>query len=337
MIPFPVSARSFVLPLALCAALLASCSKKQDAPPPEPVARMTYQLPSSAPAFSGERAFELLKKQVAFGSRVPNTPAHEACLRWMTETLRPLADTVRLQEFSMGGYDGVTLKLTNVIASFRPEAKERILFCAHWDSRPRAEREKDPAKQKLGIPGANDGASGVAVLLHMAEILAASKPAVGVDLVFFDGEDYGTEGDESMYCLGAKYFASSVNADYAPLFGILLDLVGDKDAVFPQEEYSLQYASDIVKIVWSTAGQLGIPNFKVQGYGGIIDDHGPLNTVAGIKVIDIIDAELVGQAAADPRRKYWHSLSDTPEQCSGETLGKVGKVLMHVLFGTKPV
>ena len=251
----------------------------------------------------------------------------------MIEVLRPLADTVRVQEFTMGGYDGVTLTLTNIIASFRPEAKQRVLYCAHWDSRPRADREKDEAKQKLGIPGANDGASGAAVLLHLAELLAVSKPAVGVDLVFFDGEDYGKEHDESMYCLGSKYFASSIPADYAPLFGVLLDLVGDKDAVFPEEEYSVQYARDIVTLVWSTAGQLGIPNFKVQGYGGIIDDHGPLNTVAGIKVIDIIDAELVGQAAKDARRKYWHSLADTPEQCSAETLGKVGTVLIHILFG----
>ena len=325
---------ALLLPIAV---LMSSCGTKKDDPMPPPKPAMTFQMPRDVPEFSGERTFELLKKQVAFGPRVPNTPAHAACLNWMVDFLRPLADTVRVQEFSMGGYDGITLRMSNVIASFKPDAKERVLLCAHWDSRPRADREKDSSRQRIAIPGANDGASGVAVLLHLAEVFARICPTVGVDLVFFDGEDYGREGDESMYCLGSKYFAATVPEGYAPLYGVLLDLVGDKDAVFPQEEFSVQYAGDIVRMVWSAAGQLGVPNFKVQGYGGIIDDHHALNTTAGIRTIDIIDAELVGHAAADPRRKYWHTLADTPEQCSPLTLGRVGKVLLHVLLGTKPV
>ncbi|MDH7516477.1 MAG: M28 family peptidase, partial [Bacteroidota bacterium] len=176
----------------------------------------------------------------------------------------------------------------------------------------------------------------VAVLLHLAEILAQHPPPVGVDIVLFDGEDYGREHDEAMFCIGSKYFAATIPTDYRPSFGILLDLVGDSAAVFPQEEFSIRYANDILRMVWSAATSLGIPNFRVVKHDPIFDDHVPLNTTACIRTINIIDAELVGQKAENPRRKYWHTLHDTPSQCSPLTLERVGRVLLHLLMGLRP-
>jgi len=189
----------------------------------------------------------------------------------------------------------------------------------------------------LPIPGANDGASGTAVLLHLAEIFADAKPDIGVDLVFFDAEDYGKEGEEAMYCIGSKYFAANLAPSYKPFFGVLLDLVGDHEAVFPQEENSVRFAGDIVKLIWSSAATLGIPNFKVKAHGAILDDHMPLNTTAGIKTANIIDAELIGHKSLNSRRQYWHTHGDTPANCSPSTLGRVGKVLLHVVYGVKAV
>jgi glutaminyl-peptide cyclotransferase len=314
--------------------ILASCGREKPADDPQPMDM--YKRPPSIASFSGDRAFELLVKQTDFGPRDPNSSAHEACFRFMKGFLEPLCDDVKVQEFSLTGYDGDTLRLKNLIAKINPSAKRRVLLCAHWDSRPAADRETDPEDRKRAIPGANDGASGAAVLLHLAELLRTRRPKVGVDIALFDGEDYGREGDESMYCLGSKYYAATLPEDDKPIFGILLDLVGDKDAEFPQEQASVQYAGDIAKLVWSIALQEGISRFKVKSHGAIIDDHTPLNVSAGIKTIDIIDADLVGQTAADPRRKYWHTLHDTPEQCSPKTLEDVGRVLALLVYGMLP-
>lgn len=325
----------YVLAGTLCLAL-ASCGKKNPELPPPPPQTMQFVAPKTMPAYSGDRAFELLVKQTSFGPRVPGSAGHAACLQYFIDFLTPLADTVTTQKFDMPGYDGERLSLTNVIARFKPEAQFRVLLAAHWDTRPRADRETNEADRARPILGANDGASGVAVLLHLAEILAASPPAIGIDIVLFDGEDYGREGDDAMYCIGSKYYAASIGSGPKPEFGILLDLVGDIEARFPQEEMSVRYAPDIVKLVWTSARTLSAGNFRVEAHDGIIDDHIALNTTAGIKTINIIDAELVGHKAAEPRRKYWHTHRDTPENCSPKTLENVGRVLLHVLLGTRP-
>lgn len=315
--------------------IFSSCKKKQVEETVLPISSL-YQIPASVPDFSGERTLALLRAQVAFGPRVPNTVAHQRCADYILDMCRRTADSTDLQSFSMPGYDGVSLALKNIIARFRPGMKERILLCAHWDSRPRADQEKDELKKSLAIPGANDGASGVAVLLHIAEMLHQRKPDIGVDLVFLDGEDYGNEQDETMYCIGSKYFSASIASDYRPLFGVLLDLVGDAEAVFPMEAGSRQYAGDVVELIWTIASRLGIKNFVPETHSAIYDDHIPLNLTAGIKTVDIIDAELVGQATKVERRKYWHSLSDTPEQCSAQTLRNVGSVLLNLIYGMHP-
>ena len=313
-------------------AMMAGCG--DDAPESRTTTMPQYTAPASIPDFSGDRAFVLLEQQVDFGPRVPGSEAHARCLQLFRSFLDSLGIATEIQSFDFPGYNGETLPLRNVIARIHPEAKQRILLAAHWDSRPTADREHDPDRALRPVPGANDGASGVAVLLHLAEVLTDNPPPVGIDIVLFDGEDYGHEGDESMFCLGSKYFATSIDpAHPAPMFGILLDLVGDRDAVFPMEEFSRRYAGDVLTLVWDAAAQRGIDRFIRTPHSGIYDDHVPLNTVAGIKTINIIDAELVGQNAQDPRRQYWHTLQDLPSQCSPAPLADVGIVLLSIIFG----
>lgn len=292
-----------------------------------------FSPPSAVPAFDGTRAFALLERQVAFGPRVPNSAAHAECLEFYLRFFDSLGVAAEPQRFDIPGYDGVPLRLTNVIARIQPELPDRILLCAHWDSRPFADRETDPVRAARPIPGANDGASGVAVLLHLAEILARHRTAIGVDLVLFDGEDYGREGDESMFLLGSKYFAASRDAGQRYHFGVLLDLVGDRDAEFPIEEFSRQYAGDIQQMLWTEARRLGLGQFTERRHGAILDDHVPLNTVGGIKTVNIIDAALVGHDQSSPRRRYWHTLDDTPAQCAPETLDAIGRLLLSIIHG----
>ncbi|MBR9974189.1 MAG: M28 family peptidase [Bacteroidetes bacterium] len=327
--PTTLLRRLTALSLAL---LIASCGggKKEQPMPAD------FIPPSSVPAFDGARSFSLLVRQVAFGPRVPNSDAHARCLDFYNAFFDSLDIEVEVQSFTLPGYDGEQLRLSNVIARIHPERVDRILLAAHWDTRPFADRETDPEAAKRPIPGANDGASGVAVLLHLAELLQSHPAPVGVDIVLFDGEDYGREGDESMFLLGSKYFSATLDAAQRYRFGILLDLVGDRDAEFPREELSRQFAGDVQDMLWREARRLGLSAFTDRPHSAILDDHLPLNTVAGIKTVNIIDAALVGGTADNPRRRYWHTLDDTPEQCSPETLDTVGRLLLSILYGIQP-
>ncbi len=301
-------------------------------PPKVDTSKTTSPAPrtSVVPAFSGKNAFEHLLKQVSFGPRNPGSAGHNACLNFLTAELRSLTHSVEMQQFPHEGYDGERLNLTNVIARFKPEATSRVLLCAHWDTRPRADQDEDKARQDEPILGANDGASGVAVLLELARMLKDHPPATGVDIVFFDGEDYGKEGDVPRYLLGSKYFALNLPAEQPYRFGILLDMVGDKYLELPQEQYSMKYAGDIVSLVWNKARELGYLQFIHAQGEAVIDDHLPLNEV-GIKTIDIIDFDY-----PDPTNRFWHTHHDTPENCSPESLEAVGTVLTHVLYTLSP-
>jgi glutaminyl-peptide cyclotransferase len=325
------SCRRYLLTL-LCAGVTAGCAGKKPDPPPAagPGAVRQGTTVMTPSLFNGDRAYEFLKRQTAFGPRNPNSPGHRDCLAYLQTTLRGLADDVRIQQFTQDGYGGEVLHLSNVLASFRPELKSRVLLCAHWDTRPRAERDPDKSKRNLPILGANDGASGVAVLLEIATVLKQHRPQVGVDLVLFDGEDYGMEGDHANYLLGSRYFAKNRPTDYLPRYGILLDMVGDTYLEIPREGYSVKYASDVVEKVWNTAKELGIGQFvDIQGEE-VIDDHLPLNEV-GIKTIDLIDFDY-----PDPSNRFWHTHQDTPEHCSGASLAAVGHVLTHILMSESP-
>jgi len=312
---------------------LLGCGKTQPVPPP---AGVTYSVPKAIPVFDGQEAMALLERQTSFGPRVPGTPAHAKCLDFMLAHLDSLGWSNSVQSFTMPGYDGNVIDFHNVIARLRPESPWRVLLAAHWDTRPFADMESDPRLHSTPIPGANDGASGVAVLLHLASIFAEFPPDIGIDIILFDGEDLGREGDESMFCLGSKYYSATLGDDPRPIFGVLLDLVGDKEAEFPREGFSERYAADILDLFWGRASALGLPQFVNRRHAPIIDDHVPLNTVAGIRTIAIIDASLVGHVTEIERRKYWHTLRDTPEQCSPSTLEAVGSLLMHVIYGMQP-
>jgi hypothetical protein len=280
------------------------------------------------PRFDGAAALALVEKQVTFGPRVPNSEGHAQLLRFLQEHLKPRADSLAVEEFQHVVLQGDTLRMANVIASFRPQAASRVMLATHWDTRPVAEKDADAARRTQPIPGANDGGSGTAVLLALADVLADNPlpEGYGVDLVFLDGEDYGHDPQtlaplESDMYLGAREFARA-HAGYRPLFGVLLDMVGDRDADFQQEGHSLDAVPEIVRRVWAAADELGYGDvFRRQLLGYITDDHVFLNQ-AGIRTMDLIDFDYA----------YWHTHEDTPANVSAKTLGMVGDVLIELLY-----
>ena len=276
------------------------------------------------PAFDGEAALALLEAQVAFGPRVPGTAGHARQLDWMLSRLDSLSPALVADTFAHVTAAGDSLTLVNVLASFRPEETRRILFLAHWDTRPRSDQAADTALHSTPIPGANDGASGTAVLLELAGLLAQAPPPVGVDLLFVDGEDYGP-GTEDMF-LGARRFAARLQDGERPVYGLLLDMVGDADASFPVEGYSEEYAGVVVRKVWRVAERLGYRQFFPNRVGDRLgDDHIPL-IEAGIPTANVIDFSY------GPDNRYWHTPDDTPEHVSAATLEVVGEVVTELIY-----
>jgi len=309
------------------------CGEK-DAPQKTNVPQYRIELTTKIPVLDSISVMNYIKRQVDFGPRNPNSFGHRQTMLFLYDELSKFADTTFIQKFSYPGYNNERLELGNIIASFNPSNPNRILFCAHWDTRPRADKDKDPSKQHLPILGANDGASGVAVLLELAKVLKSNKIEYGIDIVLFDAEDYGTEGDLMNYSIGSKFFAQNKPAYIKPAFGILLDLVGDKSAVFKREPNSMLYAPDIVDLVWKLAFQIGASSFSNQVSSPIYDDHVPLGEI-GMKVINIIDADLVGAENPNPERNYWHTHNDTIVNISPKTLGEIGRVLLHLVYSLK--
>ncbi len=271
--------------------------------------------------FDGKAAFQYLTTQCDLGPRVPNTAAHQRALALIVGTLDSVGIAVEKQDLRIKDpYSSDTLYLTNVIGRINPEKKRRLLFCAHWDSRPRSEMDSDPQKQTEALPGANDGASGTAVLLQLAVELSRLQVKRGVDLAFFDGEDWGKPGDLDYYCLGSTEFARRTSASVYE-YGIVLDLVGDSDQRFYKEEYSVRYEKKLADKVWARAAQLGMATvFDSRICPAIYDDHVPL-LAASIKTIDIIDFEY----------PWWHTTEDTPDKCSPASLERVGKLALSLV------
>lgn len=319
--------------ILLVSSLFISCSKKEE---PEIKKEGTYAIQEnySAPKFSADSAYALIEELAAFGPRNPNSRGAELALNYLVAGLQRCAPKTFLQSFTYNGYDREVLSLNNIIAQFNPEAKNRIFIAAHWDSRPHAERDKNQAKRDLPILGANDGLSGTGILLEVARVLKANNPSYGVDIILFDGEDYGHEDDLMNFCLGAKYFAANLPHGYSPAFGIVIDMVGDKQAVFYREPSSLNYAPDIVDLVWNTAHKINADKFNDRTGKSIYDDHIPLNQ-AGLRTIDIIDMDLVGGDDSKPGRDYWHTHEDNLSNMGKETLQQLGDVLLNVIFRIK--
>jgi hypothetical protein len=271
--------------------------------------------------FDGQTAFGYVERQMSFGPRVPNTPGHERTGDWLEAQLRERADTVIVQAFTQRTSRGATLRLRNFFARFRPQATERVLFLAHWDTRPRADKSSNLGQQQQPVPGANDGASGVAVLLGVADALKARAPAIGVDLLFVDGEDFGDFSDSTETLIGARYFAAHLPPAYATLFAVLFDMVGDKDLQILQEGYSVSRAPEVVQRVWDTAERLGYGRVFVPRVGeALTDDHVPLQQ-AGIHAIDVIDFTF----------PYHHTTEDTIDKVSAASLQIVGDVAVALV------
>ena len=276
---------------------------------------------SHAREFAGRRAFGYLAQQLDFGPRIPGTPAHQRTGDWILEHLRATADSVQVQAFSHVTRAGTTLHLRNFFAHFRPGAAERVLFLAHWDTRPHADQSANLAQQRLPVPGANDGASGVAALLGIADALKAKPPAVGVDLLFTDGEDYGDFKDSNDVLIGARYFAGHQPPRYQPLFAVLFDMVADKDQQFYYEGNSQRVAPEVVDRVWRTAADLGYGHIFLPGVKHtLIDDHVALQN-AGIHAIDVVDFDY----------PPWHTTEDTIDKVTAASLQVVGDVALALV------
>jgi glutaminyl-peptide cyclotransferase len=271
---------------------------------------------------------------VEFGPRVPETKAHEKCAAYLESKLKFYGLTVHVQQGVVVNYEGKKYHIKNIMGSFSPDVKTRILLCSHWDSRSIA--DQDSVRKNEPIDGADDGASGVGVLLELARELQKSAPTVGVDVLFLDAEDTGQPNDtepekhkEDAWCLGTQYWAQNLPAGYMPRFGILLDMVGAKNATFPMEGHSMAFAGDIVNKVWGIASDLGFSNYFIYAKGGMItDDHYYINRNAKIPTIDILNYNPHGSEFG----YYHHRHSDNMEIIDRNTLKAVGQTLVQLIY-----
>jgi Zn-dependent M28 family amino/carboxypeptidase len=283
--------------------------------------------------FDENLAYQYIEKQVSFGPRVPSTSQHKACADWILSVLETYTDTSYFQEFTTVTYDGKKHQGKNIIAKLNPSNPNRILLCAHWDTRPIA--DKDTKNQNKPILGANDAGSGVGVTLAILDAVKKSKTKLGIDIVFFDIEDYGQPTNsqlppmENSWCLGSQYWGKNYQETNRPRWGILLDMVGGKDATFYREEISMLYASNLVGRVWENADKLGHnAHFLTENIGTIQDDHLYVNTMANIPTIDIIDYKLKENDFA----AYHHTHGDNMNSVDKNTLKAVGRVLLYTIY-----
>jgi len=274
---------------------------------------------SELPDFNSDTAFGFLVDQCDIGPRDPGSRGHKIVQRYLVSKLEEFGANISVQPFDGILTTGDTLKLVNIIGNFNMGSKKRILLGAHYDTRPFADRDPDPSNRDTPIIGANDGASGVAVLLEVARQLGKSKPPVGIDIVFFDGEDYGREGVPEDYILGSSYFASHTKG-YRPYAVIIVDMVGEKDVEIKKEGYSKAISNDLLEELYAIARRLDLSEFKDEEGVSLLDDHLPFIKM-GIPAVDLIDFEY----------PYWHTLEDTPDKCSKESLGAVGTVLLEFI------
>ena len=280
------------------------------------------------PSFNAKRAFDLLETQCSFGARFPGSPGHLQMKKFMEKFLHPLSDSLYVMDEEIPHpYNKSTLYLTNYLARYNIEEPYRIMLMAHYDTREFADQDPDPNNQKLPVIGANDGASGVSVLLVLAEILHTLPPLhIGIDLLFVDGEDQGRKGDPNNFGLGTQAFARHV-PDPRPQFAICLDMIADHEQHFPIEHFSLKQAPEVVQAIWALANDLGYLQFENRMGHAVMDDHYYLYKYAKIPAIDIIDFDYPNSEA-----NYWHTVRDIPENCSQESLEAVGTVITQFIY-----
>ena len=282
---------------------------------------------SNVPRFDEDHAFSYLVAQCDFGPRNPGSDGYYACLDYLITELDQSANEIILQDFSYQERRyNKQYNLENIIARFNPDSEFQTVISAHWDTRPWADQEDLRQDRDQPIIGANDGASGVAILLELAKIMGENPPPIGVNLVFFDGEDLGVPGENETYCQGSRFFAKNLPIP-RPDEAINLDMVGDKQLVLPIERYSLEYHPKLVRHLWDRAKDMGLDAFIGRVDYAIYDDHIPLNEIAGIPSIDIIDFKYPNSYA-----NFWHTLNDIPENCSEESLGQVGALMVDYIY-----
>jgi len=301
----------------------------------------TVEQPSAAvPAFNADSAYQYTAEQTAFGPRVPNTKAHEDCAKYLSAKLKSFGAEVTVQETTLYLVDNSPINIKNIIGAFQSEKKNRILLCAHWDSRPFADHDINPAARNKPIDGANDGAGACAALLEIARQIGKMQPAAGVDIIFFDAEDWGahytdaTNRHHGDWCMGSAYWAKNPHIqNYTAMYGILLDMVSGYGAQFYKEYYSVELAPFVVKKVWDAAREAGYGNyFQDIRAGGIEDDHIQVNIYRKIPCIDIIQYHPDSETGfAD----FWHTLDDNMENVSKETLRAVGQTVLQVIYREK--
>lgn len=320
--------------ISLVVLTIFSCDNKQNSKPAAQPAPQAKQV--VIPQFNADSAYNYVAKQLEFGPRVPGSEAHKQCAEWFIDFFNEKADTVYVQDFRTRLYNGNGIDGKNIIAAFNTEAKKRILLAAHWDSRPFADHDPDEKNWNTPIDGANDGASGVGVLMEIARLMKETPTNVGVDIILFDLEDYGapyylnlmTNDD---WALGSQYWSKNPHIyNYRAYFGILLDMVGAPNAKFPKEYYSQQFAPALSNDVWRIAREIGYSDYFTNELGHPInDDHIYVNVHARIPMIDIIHLENNSESSFYP---YWHTVKDNIEQIDPKTLGMVGDVVVNVIY-----
>ncbi len=281
----------------------------------------------SGPKFDEDNAFQYLIEQCEFGPRNPGSEGYYKCLDFMLQKLEETADDVIVQPFSYREKrNKIRYELQNVIARYNPDSEFQTIISCHWDTRPWADEEELREDRNQPIIGANDGASGVAVLLELAKIMGKQPPPIGVNLVFFDGEDMGIPGENETYCQGSRFFAKNLPIP-KPNEAINLDMVADKQLHLPVEKYSLEFHPELVRYLWSRADDMGLKAFDITPQHAIYDDHVPLYQIAGIPSIDLIDFKYPNSYA-----NFWHTMDDLPEHCSAKSLGQVGKLMIDYIY-----
>ena len=319
--------------LALLCGLFLICAC---ADPEEPEKETLRKEPAApiipAPKFNSDSAYVYVAQQVAFGPRVPNSTAHNDCANYLKRKLRSFGFEVTSQTGTVNGWDGVKLNFENILGSINPDARSKIVLFAHWDTRRYADQE--PLLKTAPIDGANDGASGVGILLEIARLMGQTKPNIGIDIVLFDVEDYGKSSYTHSYCLGSQYWAKNLrNKNYYPKYGILLDMVGAKNAKFAMEGYSMQFAPHIVNRIWKKAAAIGYSDYFIfKRISPLTDDHYYVNTIANIPCIDIIEHDA---STTSGFGDYWHTTNDKMDIIDKATLEAVGQTLLEVLYSEK--
>ena len=293
----------------------------------------------NVPTFCGDSAYQYIAQQVEFGPRVPNTKAHKACGEYLAQKLESYGAKVYNQHAEVIAYDGTILQARNIIGAYNPDAKKRVMLCAHWDTRPYSDNG-EAKYHRTPIDGANDGASGVGVLLEIARQLQQQAPTVGIDIVFFDAEDYGTpqfyEGSHKSdtWCLGSQYWGRIPHvSNYKAKYSILLDMVGGKDATFYYEGFSQRTAHNAMKKIWKMAHKLGHNRYFFKADGGeVTDDHVYVNRFRQIPCVDIID---FNPNDSNGFNHTWHTQADNMDNIDRATLQAVGETVMHVIYNEK--